>query len=270
MSANSLGRGGALFEIAAQVVRYRRDGEKISASAPPWQINSEDDADAIQDLVAEQMAEPVAGWKIGAVDAEGQHRLKLSRPFIGRVFQSRLWRSPATLPRLLLPECIPESELAFCLGRDLPVRQRQYSVEDVAAAIDGCHLAFEIVDFSWPDRSGLQGRDFVADNGGCAGLVVGPSLQNWHHREVCGGHIALCIDGQVVARGVVAKTLQVLLERTAWLANHLSARGIGMTSGQYVATGNWTGMTPMRAGQRATAQFDEIGIVECVLPEFAT
>jgi 2-keto-4-pentenoate hydratase len=261
-----LSRGADVETIAAQILRYRRDGEKIPADTPRWRIDSEDDANAIQDLVVLGIADPVVGWKIGAVDAAGQKRLNLSKPFIGRVFQSRLWQSPATLCRRLLPECIPESELAFRLGRDLPARSQSYELGEVAAAIDTSHAAFEIVDFSWQDISGLQGRDFVADNGCCGGLVVGSALPDWRGREVCGEQIQLRIDGQVI-RGTVGATLQVLLERTTWLTNHLSERKIGMLAGQFIATGNWTGMTPMRAGQRATAEFAGTGFVECLLPE---
>lgn len=257
---------GTARAIAAQILRYRRDGEKIAADAPLWQIGSEETADVISDLVAEEMSEPVAGWKLGAIDEQGRQRLQLSKPFIGRVFASRLWRSPATLSRLLLPECIPESELAFRLRRDLPARSDAYGLDEVTDAIDACHVAFEIVDFSWPDRSRLGGRDFVADNGGCAGLVVGTAIADWPEKDLATEEFELRIDDRVVARGF-AKSLDVLLDRVTWLANHLSQRGIGMKAGQFVATGNWTGMTPMRAGQPAIARFGALGTVECVLPE---
>lgn len=248
--------------IAAQIVGYRRDGRKLAAGS--WQLGSEDDANAIQDLVAKYIAEPVAGWKIGAVDAAGQQRLGLSRPFIGRAFRSRVWQSPASVRGLRMPDCIPESEFAFRLARDLPVRPQSYAPDEVTDAIATCHLAFELVDFSFADRSGMKGRDFVADNGGCAGLVVGPEVIAWRRMTLSDIPIELRIDGDVIAHGF-AKPREVLLERVAWLAEHLRGRGIGMTAGQVVATGNWTGMTPMRSGQRAVAQFGDLGRVVCEL-----
>ena len=60
--------------IAQQIAGYRRDGKKIPADAPKWNISSEAMALAIQDRVAEIVGEPVSGWKFGAADAESQKR----------------------------------------------------------------------------------------------------------------------------------------------------------------------------------------------------
>ncbi len=83
-----------LSPIADAIAGYRRGGTAVPADAPRWDLKDEDEADAVRDLLAEMMAEPVVGWKIGGPDAEARARLNLSRPFLGRVFQSRLWRSP--------------------------------------------------------------------------------------------------------------------------------------------------------------------------------
>jgi len=96
--------------------------------------------------------------------------------------------------------------------------------------------------------------------------VIGNPIPDWRVRHLQGITIELCFDAQTVAQGNVGEPLRVLLERLTWLANHLSDKGVGMISGQYVATGNWTGMTPMFAGQKAVARFGELGSVECTLP----
>ena len=251
--------------IAAQIVRYRRDGQRLAASSAKWNIASELQADLIQDRVAALIGEPVDGWKLGAVDQDGRDRLGLSKPFIGRVFRSRQQHSPATLSAKLLPECYIESEIAFRLGRDLPPRSAPYTHVEVKAALQSCHAAYEIVDFSWPSRDGLGGIDFVADNGGCGGMVVGPGREDWRGLDLTQEAIVFDIDGKTVAQGRVRKSADQLVEHIVWFANYMGTRG-GLTAGQYITTGTWTGMPPLRAGQTATARFSSLGTVQAKLP----
>lgn len=252
-------------EIAQQIAGYRRDGKKISADAPKWNIASEAMADAIQERVAELMGEPVAGWKFGAADAEGQKRLGLSKPFIGRVYRSRQQASPAVLSPKVGPESYIESEIAFSLGRDLPPRTAAYTHAEIKAAIAGCHPSYEIVDFSWPSRDGLIGVDFVADNGGCGGMVTGPSPANWQNIDLLREAIVYEVDGKVVAQGMVKKTLDQLIEHIVWFANHMSSLGITLTKGQFITTGTWTGMPPLRAGQTGTARYSTLGEISATM-----
>jgi 2-keto-4-pentenoate hydratase len=47
-----------------------------------------------------------------------------------------------------------------------------------------------------------------------------------------------------------------------WLANALSARGIGLEAGQYVTTGVTTEVYWAERGDRITADFGPVGAVE--------
>lgn len=251
--------------IVDQLLRYRRQGEKLEAKSVKWRIRSEEEACQIQDQVAEAMGEAVAGWKLGAVDESARQRLKLSQPFIGRVFQSRLWSSPARLSRYLLSECKVEVEIAVRIDRDLPLRELPYDREAIASAVSGYHLAMELIDLAWPSSDGLSRFDIIADNGGCFGLVIGPSVKDWENFESAGKRAELKVDGAVVGEGTISENTGALLDRVAWLANHLNERGLCLRAGQYVATGTWTGMKPLRPNQTAKASITSLGTIELML-----
>ena len=251
--------------IAQQIAGYRRDGKKISADAPKWNISSEAMALAIQDRVAELVGEPVAGWKFGAADAEGQKRLGLSQPFIGRVFRSRQQASPATLSPKVNPESYIESEIAFSFGADLPPRATPYTHAEIKASLAGCHPSYEIVDFSWPSRDGLVGVDFVADNGGCGGMVTGPSPANWRDLDLLRESIVYDVDGKTEAQGTVKKTNDQLIEHVVWFVNYMGSRGTTLKAGQFITTGTWTGMPPLRAGQTGTARYSSLGSINATM-----
>jgi 2-keto-4-pentenoate hydratase len=257
--------GDRLAAIAGQIIAYRRDGVQLPADAPRWAIATEAEADAIQDRVAAGIDEPVVGWKMGATDEAGRTRLNLTKPFIGRVFQSRLWHSPAVLNARSFPSCIPESELGFRLGTDLPPRDQPYTSDELRTAISSCHPVFEIVDFTWPSPAGLSGVDFLADNGACAGMVVGAPIPLSQMSALAGHRVSLSIDGQLAGEGITTKSYDQHLELIAWLANHLSVRQIGLRKNQIVATGNLTGMPSLYPGQTAVADYGALGAIQVSL-----
>jgi 2-keto-4-pentenoate hydratase len=47
-----------------------------------------------------------------------------------------------------------------------------------------------------------------------------------------------------------------------WLANHLSARGAGLSAGQFVTTGSCTGMMFTKPGSHVRSELPGLGVVE--------
>lgn len=251
-----------LAAIVERLLRCRRLSERLVTTDAEWQIGSEEEARRIQDLLAEATGETVVGWKLGALDQSAQRRLDLSKPFVGRVFESRLWNSPAVLDGLLPVGCKVEVEIAMRLERNFPRGDRAFCPADVASAVSAYHVALEIIDLVWQRPGGPGGFDILADNGGCFGLVVGPAVTAFESK---GRSVQLRVDGNMVAETKIENDIASLLERVAWLANHLNERGFCLKAGQFVATGTWTGMTPLRLGQTAMASIESLGTMEMKL-----
>jgi 2-keto-4-pentenoate hydratase len=128
------------------------------------------------------------------------------------------------------------------------------------------HLAYELVTFTFADRSGLSGIDFFADNGCCAGMVVGPSVTTRDLETIAGKPVNLEIDGKVVIDTTVKLTKDQMVDRVTWLANHLVKRGSPLQAGQFVLTGNLTGMPEIFSGQCVVASIEGIGSIEARMP----
>ena len=73
---------------------------------------------------------------------------------------------------------------------------------------------------------------------------------------------ALHFDDRLVAEGTGAAVLGNPLDALTWLANHLSARGYGLKSGDAVTTGTVASIHFAEAAMRVTADFGPIGRVE--------
>ena len=52
------------------------------------------------------------------------------------------------------------------------------------------------------------------------------------------------------------------LDALTWLANHCADRGDGLAAGEVVTTGVVTELLDLRAGQKAVADFGDLGLVE--------
>ena len=98
-------------------------------------------------------------------------------------------------------------------------------------------------------------------------MVVGAARENWREIDLLQESIEFQIDGKTVAQGRVLKTADQLVEHILWFANYMGSQGIALTAGQFITTGTWTGMPPLRAGQTATAYFSSLGTVQATLPK---
>jgi 2-keto-4-pentenoate hydratase len=102
---------------------------------------------------------PVCGYKVGSTSREAQHLLGTDEPGAGPLLGPYVHVSPALVS--IVPAHMPaiEGEFAFRIGRHLPARREPYTMNEVAAAIDGVAGAIEVVGarFSgvWLGRAGF-------------------------------------------------------------------------------------------------------------------
>jgi 2-keto-4-pentenoate hydratase len=217
------------------------------------------EAAAIQAAMARHIGEPVVGWKVGGAPG----------PLVGRIYASRLYRDPAALPLRLFPASGLECEIGFRLTRDLPARAEAYGEGEVCGAVV---LAFtmELTGSRFTHGKHTAGDDhelraIVADNAAAAGLVVGPEVADWRGLALLDIPVELRINGGAPQppnpRAKRTEPAAVLV----WLANELSARGIGLQAGQYVTTGSATLPLPLEPGDEAVAAYGGFGRIRASL-----
>jgi len=162
---------------------------------------------------------------------------------------------PITVAELIHPRAEPE--LALVVGRPIPPGA---DVAAVLAAIDAVYPAIEVADSRYSEPFRLV--DSVADNAGAARVVLGDQPRK--PDDLVDLHVLGCVfefpGGFDTAAGGAAMGHPAAA--LAWLAGALAARDDRIEPGTVVLTGGLTAAVPLRVGERLTAEFDGLGLVE--------
>jgi 2-keto-4-pentenoate hydratase len=118
-------------ELAQSLVKAWTAGETIALSALVEAPRSRADGYFVQDRFAEIVVDQCVGWKVSAAVQAVQVMEGHDGPVVGRLFASRHFTSPAQVPAVLLKGCKIECEFAFRFKREVPVRTRPYTREEL-------------------------------------------------------------------------------------------------------------------------------------------
>src|SRR5262249_3830442 len=157
-----------------------------------------------------------------------QNMCSIDHPIAGVVLEKRLSASGARLPLSSLMHLGIEFEICVRLGRTLAPRERPYSFDDVAQAVDAVAPAFEVVD----DRNSAYRVDLIcltADHGWNDGLVLGQFQASWP--DLAGARGVVECNGANIDEGYGRDVLGHPFEPLRWLANHLRERGQVLQAG---------------------------------------
>ena len=243
-------------------------GDAIDALPPALRPRDVTAGHAIQAALPRVADRPVVGWKIAATSAAGQAHIQVDGPLAGRILDGFVHPVGATLPLTGNRMRVVEPEFAFRLGADLPPRAAPYAVDEVFAAVATLHPAFELPDSRFADFARAGIAQLIADNACCGRFAFGPAVApDWRDIDLAAHRVHAVVRG---ADGAVRYTRdgegRALLgdPRMAltWLANALSALGIGLRAGDWASCG--TCMVPLAIlpGDRVTADYGVFGCIE--------
>ena len=249
-------RGGALLWQAWQQRR------QIAALPDDCRPGTLADAYAVQDGLAQSAGLAVAGYKIGATNAQVQVRFGVDAPFSGRLFADYVGESPLTVPANTVNFYAIEAEFDFVMGEALGPRDAPYTRDEVRAAVASVHPAIEVPDSRYTDWLSMEAPDLIGDNAiGCL-LCLGPAAAGGLDRDLAGQPAIVRVNGEVVSEGAGANVLGDPWNVMVWLANHLSERGLALEAGHVVTTGSAADVVQCRPGDTVTAAFGPIGQAE--------
>ncbi|MFD2272062.1 hypothetical protein ACFS07_15080 [Undibacterium arcticum] len=140
---------------ATILVVRRRSGEQGPRLPESCRPSNLDAALAIQAAVSEQLGDGIAAWKCGLPAA--------GRLVLAPIYASTVHTSAPCAVWVRAGQARVEPELAFILGRDLPVRDLPYTPAEVDAAIARTHLALELIDSRYSDAADAS---FAEKSGG--------------------------------------------------------------------------------------------------------
>lgn len=249
---------------AAILVARRRSGlqgPRLPESCRPADLDA---ALAIQAAITAQLGDRIVAWKCG-LPATG--RVVLAPIYAGTVHSSArcgVWVR-AGLAQV-------EPELAFILGRDLPVRDAPYTPAEVDAAIARTHLALELIDSRYSDAADLSFAENLADGLVNQGLLIGPQVDAAAARAASDMTIRITrVSGeasQLEGRHPSTDPRAPLY----WLAEFLRSTGRGLQAGQAVITGSYAGCIELPLEQDIALRYGDLGtltvhfVQNCVAP----
>jgi 2-keto-4-pentenoate hydratase len=247
--------------LAAALWAARMNGDVIAVT-PSQQPATAAAAYEVQAAMIKHAGLAQVGWKIGATTKATQALLNVDEPLVGPLFAPHCHPDGAEVKLVAAHRPGLESEFLVGLAADLPPRGRPYEAGEVTAAVDFIAPAFEIIGCRF--AGGLAGKGLLAtaDGGANAAIVQGEAVRDWRRFDLGRHAVRLRLNGTEVASGSSSDLVfGDPIGAVAWLANHPVPAGRGLKRGDIVMTGTCTGLTPIKAGDAALADFGELGQV---------
>ena len=203
------------------------------------------------------------GHKVGLTNKAVQRQSGLTEPDYGHLLDDMFVDDGQALAAADFCTMLGvEIELSFVLDR--PLRGPGVSVADVLLATAFIMPSIEVVDSRY-DRSGRHKfsiLDTIADNAGCARIVLGGQATSPRGLDLrtIGG--VLRRNGSIADTGATAAVLGNPAVSVAWLVNKVAEFGLGFEAGHVILSGSCVKiLRGIKAGDVIAAEFDQLGHV---------
>ncbi len=249
--------------IARAFVQARRNGNALPEFPGDVPVTL-DEGYAVQDAALLLADGVVAGWKVGRINPplDGIDRLT------GPIFADQVLAADTDpVAMLVFAEGFAAAEAEFLLriGATPDPAKTRYTVDEARAMVDAVHVGIEIASSPFPGINLLGPTVTVSDFGNNNGLVVGADAEGWKDGDINGWPVELWINDALIGAATSATMLDGPFGAVRYLLEHMAARGIALSPGQWVSTGAVTGVHPVEIGDRIEARFDGRFAVHCTI-----
>ena len=249
--------------IVEAFLRARRDGASL-ADFPGEIPHDLAAAYEVQDLAIATWPDTVVGWKVGYIaperrDASGDERL------LGPIFARQLWNATgdiASIPVFAGGFAAIEAEYVLRLDADAPDDKLEWTPEEAAALPATLFLGLEVASSPLATINVLGPRVVISDFGNNNGLLLGPHVPDWAARDEQSLVAETFIDGASVGKGGARHLPGGLRAAFAFALSRSARRGRPLRRGEWIATGNATGIHDILIGQQGKVVFDGLGVLD--------
>jgi 2-keto-4-pentenoate hydratase len=232
------------------------------AVAPPSETKplSLDEAYRVQDELREAVlksGERLLGWKAGFTGKASQQAFGVDHPVCAFLLASGVYATGQQVPVSRFAQLMVEVEMAFVMKRDLAGP----GVSPAAAllAVEGAVPALELADVRFTGKPTVA--DVVSDGVYANAIVLGQPLSPVVGLDLALEGVVVELNGQLAGTNTAAEVMGNPLNSLAWIANHLGARGLGLTAGDIVMTGSISTVLKPNASDTVSARFTRLGSV---------
>ncbi|MBR0682931.1 hydratase [Roseomonas eburnea] len=247
-------------QFASLLASARREARQLDALPAELLPATSEDGYAVNGLVAELLGWETLGWKIAGTTAAMREKLRVAVPIYGRTYRRFAVASPARLAHAELLDPLVESEFFVTLARDLPPRDRPWTMAEVIDAVGAVQAGIEVAECRFPMAKLPPLPAILADGSASGRYVFGDPIRGWRE-GLAGIAVTLEVDGAPRRQGSGAEVMGDPLAPLLWLAEERRRWGDGLKAGETVSTGSTTGMFPVRAGQQVRAVFGDLAEV---------
>lgn len=200
------------------------------------------------------------GWKIAATSPAGQAHINVSGPLAGRLFAGRMHGDGHEASLAGNAMRVAECEIGFRMARALPPRPQPYAADAVLAAVASVHPAIELPDSRFRDFTSAGEAQLIADHACTNDFLFGPGLPADERLLQLADHrVEALRNGSERHAGYGRNVLGDPLNALVWIANELSAQGLGLAAGEIVITGACVPPIPVQPGDTVEADYGWIG-----------
>ncbi|HKZ73640.1 MAG TPA: hypothetical protein VJ011_06210 [Steroidobacteraceae bacterium] len=221
---------------------------------------------AVQDAAIALWPDRVAGWKVGGIAPAFRGRYAAPRvvgPIFSRAVREAFTGEIVELPMFVGGFAAVEAEFVLRLAADAPAGKLDWTPAEAAALVASLHVGVEPASSPLATINELGPAAVVSDFGNNAGLVVGPSIEDWRAREPRTMQSESFLEGRSVGRGTAASIEGGPLAALAYALGCCARRGRPLEAGTFVTTGATTGIHEIRPGQTARLEFGNAGTIVC-------
>jgi 2-keto-4-pentenoate hydratase len=146
------------------------------------------------------------------------------------------------------------------MGRDLPPRDRPWTVPEVMAAVAALHPAIELPDSRYTDFTAVGAPQLIADDACADWFLLGEAAPDgWRDLDLAEHPVVAVKNGTDQRRGRGGNALGDPRVALTWLVNELSGLGITLRAGEVVTTGTCLVPVEVEAGDEVQASLGELG-----------
>jgi len=250
-----------IAETIARRFRERQQTDILPAELIPPGL---DEAYAVRQVfedIESSRRGAVVGYKIGLTTPIMQQLCGVSEPIYGAIFAGEVHHRRAELATKNYCRLGIETEIAVRLGEDLP---EGGDGNRVAAAIESCMAAIELLEDLRHDYKRLSAAAMVAGNVWNAGVVVAAPVTDWRRLDLAQVTARLTINGREIGNGNGSDVMGNPLNALVWLAGKLAAAGTPLRQGMIVMTGSMVPIQFPQPGDRAVVDVEGLGAAELV------
>jgi 2-keto-4-pentenoate hydratase len=225
-----------------------------------------DTAYRCQDMAIDLWPDEVAGWKVGRIPAEIEKQFGCDR-LAGPIFRKTIHRcdSDAVLDLPAFPGGFAaiEAEFVIVVDSDAPADKLRWSRDEARQWMGDLRIGIEMASSPLKTINDLGPAVIASDFGNNAGLIVGPSIEDWGLRKLESLTCEAFIEGKSVGKGGACNLTGGPLRSLQFILELAARRGRPLKAGDVIATGQTSGIHDIATGETGRIDFGRDGVLTC-------